>query len=119
MIRFNLDKLLKLSKGDSTAILKNLKEYYEAKKQKTLPKYALSGQSWIINPEPLFYKHEVDIGFRVQYILLAARRDYYLYRTYGTKSLILSYFPDLEIDKIKHNPLLIITKTEIKFKYEG
>lgn len=118
VIRFSLDKLLKLSKGNSNNIIKNLQEYYTAKKNKTFIKHNLSGSEWIINPEPLFYRQEVDVGFRVQYILLAARRDFYLYRTYGNKSLLLSYFPDLEMEKIKHNPLLTITETEIKFKYE-
>lgn len=116
---FDLKALLKLSKDNPDAILKNLQEYYDAKKRKHLPKYPLRGTSWILYPEPLFNNTQIDIGYRVQYILLAARRDYYLYRTYGTKNLILSYFPDLELSKITHNPLLTITQTEIKFKYEG
>lgn len=118
MILFNLEKLVKLSKGNPTKILKNLQDYYIAKKKNYIPRYALRGESWILNPEPLFSRIDVDIGFRVQYILLAARRDRYLYNTYGTKTLLLSYFPDLDIDKIKYNPLLTITKSEIHFKYE-
>jgi hypothetical protein len=77
------------------------------------------GNSFLINPEPLFkIKKSVDILYIIQYIKLAAKRDYSLYKYYGVKSLQLSYFPDINLEVIKTNPLLKITPTEIFFAYE-
>lgn len=78
----------------------------------------MPGTSFILNPDPLFKIKDVDINYIVQYIKLAARRDYWLYKQAGVKSLQLSYFPDVRMEVIKTNPLLKITKTEIFFYYE-
>jgi hypothetical protein len=75
------------------------------------------GSSFLLNPEPLF-KSNVDVLYIMQYIKLAAKRDYSLYKYYGVKSLPLSYFPDINLGVIKTNPLLKITPTEIFFEYE-
>ncbi len=45
-------------------------------------------------------------------------RNYLLYKQYKYKALETSFYPDLNWNAIKHNPLLIITQAEIKFKYE-
>ena len=79
---------------------------------------SLSGNSYILNPDRLFSDKNTDILFKIQYIKLAARRDYALYKFHKYKGIQLSYYPDINIEAAKHNPLLIVTPTEINFKYE-
>jgi hypothetical protein len=81
-------------------------------------KVPLHGASFLLNPAAFFADYSTDILFKVQYIKLAGRRDYALFKQYGYKRLQTSYFPDLAFDAIKHNPLITITPTEILFKYE-
>jgi hypothetical protein len=81
-------------------------------------KLNIGGFSFLLNPDPLFTLKNIDIAYIVQYIKLAARRDYNLYKYYKVKSLPLSYFPDINMQAIRTNPLLNITNTEIFFKYE-
>lgn len=78
----------------------------------------LVGSCYLLNPDPLFKLTNTDIIFIIQYIKLAARRDYSFYKHFGTKTLLLSYFPDLNIRNISSNPLLKITDKEIFFKFE-
>lgn len=79
---------------------------------------SLAGSSFILNPDRLFSDKTTDILFKLQYIKLAARRGYDLYKFYKYKSIQLSYYPDINIEAAKHNPLLIVTDKEIHFKYE-
>ncbi len=81
-------------------------------------KVPLIGNSYIINPEPIFKDKSSDIIYLSQYVKLVGMRDYTIYKQYGDKSLHLSYYPDIHLDNIKHNPLLKITKHKILFKYE-
>ena len=81
-------------------------------------KVSLAGNSFLLNPLDFFKDNTTDPIFKLQYIKLAARRDYNLYKQYKYKALQTSYFPDIQYSSIKHNPLLIITPTEISFKYE-
>lgn len=120
---FNLKHLEEQAGEDNNKFIALLKYHYF----KNLPanryskykpsKISLAGNSYLLNPEPLF-KSTVDIHYIIQYIKLAARRDYTLYKQYNRKTLLISYFPDIDIDTIKHNPLLNITKSEIFFKFE-
>lgn len=77
----------------------------------------IHGKSYLLNPLPLF-RQTVDIAYIVQYIKLAAKRDYTLYKLFKDCSLPLSFFPDINKDVIKHNPLINITNTQIQFKFE-
>ena len=79
---------------------------------------SLSGGSFILNPDRLFSDKTTDILFKLQYVKLAARRDYSLWKFHKYKGIQLSYYPDINIEAAKHNPLLIVTPTEIQFKYE-
>ena len=79
---------------------------------------SLSGNSYILNPDRLFSDKSTDILFKIQYIKLAARRDFALYKFHKYKGIQLSYYPDINIEAAKHNPLLIVTSAEINFKYE-
>ena len=81
-------------------------------------KVSLKGDSFLLNPQSLFDDRTTDVLYKIQYVRLAARRDYNLYKQYGYKALNTSYFPDLLYDNIKHNPLLKITPKDITFKYE-
>ncbi len=120
---FNLKTLEEASCNDSNAFMLRLWYHYT----KALPKTQqhrrftnvdLKGDSFLLNPSPIFEDRNTDILFKVQYIKLAGRRDYHLYKQYKYKRLDTSYFPDLAYDSIKHNPLLEITTKEIIFKLE-
>lgn len=116
---FNLDTLEKTARTSVEFISLLSHHYYKKLPKRREPRKAVSlkGESFILNPEPLF-KTKVDTGYVVQYIKLAAKRDYGLYKHYGTKSLLLSYYPDINLEAIKTNPLLEITDSEIHFLFE-
>lgn len=78
----------------------------------------LVGNSFLVNPQDLFADKTTDIIYKSQYIQLAGRRDYSLYKYYQQTYLDLTYFQDLDIAKINHNPLLTITNNKLHFKYE-
>jgi hypothetical protein len=114
---FNLDILHKKAKGDPFKIVQLLSKYYLEKSNNTYISTDLKGKGFLINPKELFSSKENDV-YKAQYIILASKRDYFLYNKYGITNLQLSYYPDINIEKIKYNPLLIITETEISFLYE-
>lgn len=120
---FDLEKLEEQSKDEPTKFIAMLENHLD----RSLPtkytrsfysKVPLHGRSFLLNSEELFKDKSTDILYKVQYIKLAARRDWILYKQYRYKSLQISYFPDLRYDVIRSNPLLEITQTEINFKYE-
>lgn len=122
-IFFDLTKLEEQSCNASDKFMSMLEFHYSkqppSKYSKLKPsKVSLHGSSFLINPLALFQDRSTDILFKLQYVKLAARRDYNLYKQYGYKSLQTSFFPDLNIKAIRHNPLLTITPTEIQFKHE-
>ena len=89
-------------------------------KSKTVKDFKLNlhGDSFLINPYPVITDKTVSIVHKVQYIRLAAKRSYSDYAFATIKTLDRSFFPDLLLSNVKHNPLLQITQTEIIFKYE-
>lgn len=121
---FNLKILEEQSCNETDKFLNML--YYHWDKSAPLTRYnkifrsrvPLTGTSYLLNPLGFFEDKNTDVLFKVQYIKLAGRRDWNLYKQYGFKSLDTSFFPDLIYDSIKHNPLLEITPKEIKFKLE-
>lgn len=121
---FNLETLEAQSCNNAIQFMSML-EYHWSKKlpkssfTKLKPsKVPLHGNSFLLNPRELFEDKSTDILYKLQYVKLAARRDYNLYRQYKYKALQTSFFPDLNYDAIRSNPLLIITGSEINFKYE-
>jgi hypothetical protein len=117
---FNLENLDKEAGGDYRRYVELLyrKFYNKLPTKRSKPvKLNLNGTSFILNPAPLFLE-KIDIAYLIQYIKLAGMRDYTLYKQYGVTSLPLSYFPDVNIDNIKHNPLLTITEDSIFFRHE-
>lgn len=121
---FNYEKLFRLLNGNIVLMLEVLRHKY----YKTLPQGKLlylsdkidkvAGISFILNPEAILKDRITDISYIAQYIQLAARRDYTLYNMYSVTYLPLSYFPEIDISKIKHNPLLVVKDNNIYFKYE-
>ena len=120
---FDLKTLEEQSANNPEKLIAMLAYHYN----KTLPyknskykpsKISLAGNGFILNPIDLFQDKVTDLLYKVQYIKLAARRDYNHYRQYKYKALQISYYPDINYDSIRQNPLLNITKTEIFFKYE-
>lgn len=94
------------------------KTHCRGKLHKRRLKKTLHGNSYILNPEGLFENKNIDILYKLQYIELAALRDYSMFRLYKSATLDLSYYPDIDISKIKTNPLLKILNNHIYFLYE-
>lgn len=120
---FNLETLEAQAQGDSNKFMAMLEYHHSKRLPSKYSKYkpsrvSLAGSSFLLNPEELFTDKSTDILYKLQYIKLAARRDYSFYKQYKNKSLQLSYYPDIILAAIKHNPLLNITQSEILFKYE-
>ena len=110
---FNFSKLEKLANGNTIKIVEILEDYY-----KGFNYNLTAGSSYLVKPAKLFFDTSVDILFKSQYIQLAARRSYQQYKDLGYKHLDLTYYPDLNIEAIKYNPLLTIKNNKIYFKYE-
>lgn len=120
---FNLQVLEQETQRDPQLMVQKLRLFYLKKRipknrYSTKPILNLVGNSFLINPDDLFRDTTTDVIYKTQYIQLAGRRDYNAYKFYGISYLDLSFFPDLDLQKIKTNPLLIITENKIYFKYE-
>ena len=121
---FDLKILEELSCKDYNKMFALLTHHYN---KKTIPskrdKYpparvSLVGYSYLLNPKPFLEDRVTDIIYKVQYLKLAAARDYALYKKYKYKGLQRSYYPDMLVENIKHNPLLKFTDTDLLFIYE-
>ena len=124
MLFFDIQKLEKLADGNDLKFVFLLYKWWKYKDlvfrkgDKFRLTEPLAGNTgWLIHPEKLFTQAD-DVIFMVQYIRLAAKRDLLMFNHYGVTTLPTSYYTDLNIEQLKHNPLLTITDTEIKFKYE-
>lgn len=122
---FNLKVLEEDTKCDSEYMVQALFYFYKGiilprhTRQKYKPlKRLTSGKSFLLNPELFFNDKSVDSVYKSQYIRLAGRRDFNLYKQYGIKSLDLTLYPDLDLTAIKSNPLLTIANKQIQFKHE-
>lgn len=120
---FNLSLLESETQCDPKKLVELLSLHY---RKKTIPKSHRSrkplknllGTSFLLNAASLFNDKSTDVIYKAQYIRLAGRRDYANFKYYGIKHLDLSFFQDIDLDAIKHNPLLTITNNKIYFKYE-
>jgi hypothetical protein len=121
---FSLQTLEEQSCNDSHKFLTMLEFHYTKRLPKSIyskdkpSKVSLAGNSFLLNPLDFFADKHTDTLYKLQYVKLAARRDYNLYKQYKYKALQTSFFPDLNIQAITYNPLLIVTPTELSFKYE-
>lgn len=114
---FNFNNLEKAAKSNPVKAMEILKAFKDKRILTPGLKQKLIGSSFLLNPDALLADKNTDILYRYQYLSLAAKRDYSLYTLYGIKGLLTTYYPDL-ISDISFNPLLVVTKTEIHFKYE-
>lgn len=118
---FDLDTLVSESQGNSQLMLTMLENFYYKKipknkwDRKNFSSKSLSGKSYLLSPQKLF-SARVDVNYKVQFILLAGRRDYLHYRMYKATYLDLSYFPDLDLSKIRGNPLMEVIQNKLYFK---
>jgi len=121
---FNLSVLEAETLGNPKQMVEKLRLFYTKKQipknsySKVKPIRNLIGNSYLINPDGFFADNITDIIYKSQYIQLAGRRDYSLYKLFNVKYLDLSYFRDIDLDNIKTNPLITITQNKIYFKYE-
>lgn len=77
------------------------------------------GTNFLLNPKGLLTrKTNIDILYKIQYIVLASKRDYINYKLYNFAGLDLSLYPDLNRKAIASNPLLEIKNNILYFLYE-
>lgn len=115
---FNLSKLEKEAGSSSLKFLDILKKYHD-KKPTVVASAPIHNSSFLLNPIPIISRYEKeDVNFYVQYVKLAARRDYTLYKYHGVTYLDTSFFPDLAYHSIRNNPLIHLVNNKLYFKYE-
>lgn len=118
---FNIAALEEKSGGDIKKFLRlfeGLVEGRRIRKHLTDPDpKMLIGTSFLLNAKPLL-KYSGDPIHVIQYIKLAALRDYFLYKQYAVTYVDLSYYPDINTPNIKHNPLIKIEDNKVFFKFE-
>ena len=121
---FNLPLLESKTQCDSVKLVETLRLHFIRKSipknqySKIKPILNLNGNSFLINPATFFADTSTDIVYKAQYIRLAGRRNYAIYKHYGYTYLELSFYSDIDLNAIKPNPLLKITENKIHFKYE-
>ena len=122
---FNIENLEKVCGGNYVKLVQVLESFYKGTIPKNayskLPKYDrkdLFGESFLLNPADLFNSN-AEIAYKAQYIRLAARRSYFMYKTHKFTGLDLRLYPDVDLGLIKPNPLILLTdNSTIKFKFE-
>ena len=120
---FDIEKLETAAASDIDKFLALLEFHYNGK---VIPKTSrtsvrpvkLAGSSFILNPAPLFKPSKIDKLYIVQYIKLAARRDFMMYKLYRQATLDLTFFPDLNTNLIRGNPILAVEANTLVFQYE-
>lgn len=114
---FDCGKLVESSKGNALQLVTTLRKLVASPLGSRIRK-KLQGHNFLSHPERLLGTN-VDVTYIYQYVILAAKRDYTMYKLYGINYLPITDFPQLNRDAIKHNPLLRVNdKTGIHFKYE-
>jgi hypothetical protein len=123
ILLFNLTTLESETNGSAQYLVEALRKFSLGRKipknqgEKNKPIAKLTrGSSFIVDHEGLF-SNKCDVEYKAQFIKLAGRRDITLYKLKGITYLDLSMFPDINIEAIKHNPLIYISNNKIHFKY--
>jgi hypothetical protein len=115
---FNYPNAKVLTKQDPTKLLKLLVQHYNHKVLDLNIVNKLKGSNFLLNLIDLVEDKTVDILHKYQYLELSAMRRYSDYKYYGFSGIDLSLYPDIDIEKIKHNKLLTVINNAINFKYE-
>lgn len=118
---FDINELIKAAKITGTGLGPTLKycasgkipknnrsKYLQVQKHKVM-----FGPSFLVN-EGVLSNNSIQ-EYLDQYILLAARRSFSMYKLCGYTRLALDMYPDLNKRAIKYNPLLKLTDTELVF----
>ncbi|ASV43450.1 hypothetical protein [Vibrio phage JSF12] len=105
-----------MSSGNSKLILKYLKLL--ASKDE---KYAsLHGENFLVN-EDIVLSNPFNLNDRTlaEYVGLCSLRNYSNYKINGNPNLDIEYIPNyVPADVVRRNPLVLIHKTTLYFKYE-
>lgn len=119
---FNIHALESVASDNSEKFIALLEYHYRgaiiAKKKAKYRPIRLIGNSFLLNPAPIFNSND-SLNHKVQYIRLAARRDYTLYKHYNIAYLDLSFFPDIDTNKLVGNNIVRIVGDRVEFKYEN
>lgn len=122
---FNLNKLETFAGDNDVKLIWLLYKWYRDKDciprkgdKFVLIKPLTGGSSFLTNPEPLLLDKITDPIYIAQYIKLAGRRDLFMYKQYRVTQLDISFFPDINLENIKYNPLIQVSGNKIHFKYE-
>jgi hypothetical protein len=120
---FDIQKLEKQANGNDLKFIEILQNHYEITvlKKTSFKKFkSIKGSSYLLNPQAIFNSltRSIDIAYIVQYVRLAARRSYPSYTLYNITWLDITFFPEIDLNSIKNNPLLKITTNYIYFKFE-
>ncbi len=126
MIKYSWKQILRATDGniyDVLTAVRSLCPEYKPENNKSkmyLYRYHrdLSGDSYLLNPIDLLNSTIGNTYQIVQYIYLASFRNTGNYTLTGDKSLDLYLCPITDMNKLKQNPLLIVSRDRIKFKYE-
>lgn len=122
MIKYSYTNLEKLC-GANTELMLKVFYFLFSKKPIVIPNRIvnvseLKGRNFLLNPEPFIRDRTTDPVYKRQYLYLSSLRSSWNLKNYGTKYLDLSFFPDLDTNKILHNPLLQIKNDKLYFKFE-
>jgi hypothetical protein len=112
LLKFDLYKLKKLAGENPKKLVDLLQNHCRILNPKII------GSNFLLNPNEFFLDRSIDILYKAQYIELAGRRSYQQYTDLGYKHLDLTYYPDLNKNAIKYNPIITIENNKIYFKYE-
>lgn len=119
---FDIQKLEKQAKGSDLKFLEILENHYQISslKKSSFKKFkSINGTSYLLNPQALFtLSRSIDISYIVQYVRLAAKRLYNDYAMFNEIGLNITFYPDIDLNLLKYNPLLKITNKYIYFKFE-
>lgn len=117
---FNLRELERRSKNSKEflLILKDTTSTDPFYNNKYKAPSVLKGDSYILDLKSLLEDKTTDPLYKVHYIRLAALRNFLYYKHYKDSTLDLGLYPDINMENILKNPLLINHKHKLKFKYE-
>jgi hypothetical protein len=121
---FNISLLEQDTQCNPKLMVEKLRLWYGRKRipksydTKIKPISRLFGDSFLLNPQDFFSDTKTDITYKSQYLQLAGRRIWSDYIHFGATYLDLSLFEDVDLIKLKTNPLLTIKNNKIYFKYE-
>ena len=125
MIKYNFDKIMRATKGESTKIMTvvELLTYQRipfSTKDKTYNYYGtdFSGHSFLVNPEELLIEtRNYSMKEAAEYLAVASYRNYYYYEKTKDTTLEILHLP-VSLDIINNNRLLRIKDEVVHFKFE-